>query len=131
MNKTAIVQTPLKWGAGFHFCSQPPRFDDLYLIHLKHAAMGQLTAFGDFMRDRAEGNSEVEDYFDFNRERLLAHRQEAFGLRRVSSADAMVRNEFLERYQASIERDETGLYSGPHIYDDVIVEIPEAFVGLI
>jgi hypothetical protein len=131
MNKTAIVQEPLEWSPGFHFCNRQPRFDDLYLIHLKHAAMARATTFSDYMCNRAEGNADVVEYFDVKREILTARRDQIFDQPRVSGPDAMLRHEFNARYLASIVWDDHSFYCCPHIEEDAIVEIPEAFAGLI
>ena len=37
MCKPLLIKAPVSWGGGFHSCDKPPRFDDLYLFHLRHA----------------------------------------------------------------------------------------------
>jgi tetratricopeptide (TPR) repeat protein len=44
MCKPLVIREPISWGGGFHSCQHPPRFDDLYLFHLRHADLGQALA---------------------------------------------------------------------------------------
>jgi hypothetical protein len=41
MCKTSMVGRRVTWAPGFHAHDGPPRFDDLYLFHLRHADLGQ------------------------------------------------------------------------------------------
>jgi hypothetical protein len=41
MCKTNMIGTPVNWAPGWHSHNGKPRFDDLYLIHLRHADLDQ------------------------------------------------------------------------------------------
>jgi hypothetical protein len=41
MCKTLITQKPIRWSAGFHGCSFPPNFSDLFLFHTRWVDLGE------------------------------------------------------------------------------------------
>jgi hypothetical protein len=52
MNKTCITAVPLKWNRGFHHCSRPPQFDDIFLFHMKRADVAQTISWNAYLSTR-------------------------------------------------------------------------------
>ena len=63
LNKTAITRRPLVWGAGFHGANVAPRFDDLFLFHLKWADLDMRCAWTQSMEAQVAQRSTEAAYF--------------------------------------------------------------------
>jgi FkbM family methyltransferase len=51
--KTCIVSSPLRWDIGFHNASKPPKFNELYLFHMKLADLSIQAEIGTMIARRA------------------------------------------------------------------------------
>lgn len=127
--KPLLMKVALQWTNGFHFCNRPPRFDHLYLFHMKFMDMAESLARHRLNRlvhpdDKEQGiwrlsDKEFESTF---RRRLDRPVSEDFDLTEHQTA-----------FLAGIVETENGWFARtqpmpriPHIY-----RIPERFAGIV
>jgi hypothetical protein len=132
MNKPAMTRVVLDWGLGFHFCDQPPQFDDLYLFHLKHADFEQLVEFHQYICALMPGSKLAETCAKHDRTFLAADLEKALRYPRESGPNALIRDEFNRTFLRTRIRDpQSGRYRGNHISENILIRVPEAFAGLV
>lgn len=82
MCKPLIIRKPVSWGGGLHCCDYRPKFDDLYLFHLRYADMKRsldrlaTTRTINFARENAAVHQKQTDeaYIASNFKSLSKHR---------------------------------------------------------
>jgi hypothetical protein len=132
MNKPAMTRVALDWGLGFHFCDQPPQFDDLYLFHLKHADFEQLVRFHLFIYALMPGSELAETCAKHDRTFLEGERDKIFHYPRESGPNALIRDEFNKKFVETRIRDpQSGRYRGDHISEEILIRVSKAFAGLV
>jgi hypothetical protein len=139
MNKTCVTRKPLKWGRGFHYCSSPPQFGDLYLLHTKRADIRMQKDWNDCMREHASDDPFVQKYYSWQQEQINLYHSNRFTLPLIEGEASMVRIEFNASFLSQIGYNESnGLYegtgstSGGEAFDieQVNVRIPDKFRSL-
>jgi hypothetical protein len=130
MNKTCVTRKPLKWGRGFHYCSSPPQFGDLYLLHTKRADIRVQKDWNDCMREQASDDPFVQKYYSWQQEQISLYQLNRFTLPLIEGEASMVRTEFNASFLSQVGYNESnGLYEGRAAFDieQVNVRIPDKF----
>ena len=135
LNKTCITSVVTLWTEGFHFCSFFPKFNQIYLLHLKRADIEQQISWSASMSGRALEDASITDYYSPDREAILRYRKDVFGRQLFQGWSGILRDSFLIKFFLSITPEKTSeggvIYSGSHFHDDILIEIPEDFSGLL
>jgi hypothetical protein len=58
-NKTCVTRVPMQWSEGFYACTEPPQFNGLYMMHMKHADQQSNIAWN----ERMSGDTHAENYY--------------------------------------------------------------------
>jgi hypothetical protein len=128
LNKTCVTRVPLKWGRGFHYCSRPPNFGDVFLLHTKRADIALQAAWNDQMRAKAGGDEFVTSYYSWEAEKIRGYHEGRLRLPLITGPDALVRTDFNRHFLDSIRYVENlGLFNGPFDIEQVNVAIPDDF----
>lgn len=132
LNKTAITRMPLRWGPGFHWASVPPRFDGLFMLHLKRIDIDWQVDWYRTMTRNIAANPEVgddlRDYYRADRELILSYHRQVAERPILRGIDAWYRDAHQARFLVSVQYDpESGLYEGEYDHELVLCEIPESF----
>jgi glycosyltransferase involved in cell wall biosynthesis len=70
MCKTLLIKKPVTWGGGFHSSSHPPKFNNLYLFHLRWLDLGECLRRLSITRkvqfsDQIAGKHHRSEYMEF------------------------------------------------------------------
>lgn len=130
MCKTSLTRLPVNWGVGFHFASVYPRFNGMFLIHLKRADRAmQLDWLGhmsklEIARDdtRAYYAPEVEKLDNFYRTVQRWPLREGW--------DHLYDAGFFGKFFEEVRLDRSGIYRGKHFTSGNLVALPPEFRGL-
>ena len=133
LNKTCIASVPTRWLEGFHFCNFFPKFNDLYLLHLKRADTAQQIAWAMKMSQAAPGDKFIADYYSAESAPIFQYRDDVFARSVFCGWDGIMRNSFRDKFVAAVNpwkmNDGTVIYSGNHFHDDILVVLPQEFKG--
>jgi hypothetical protein len=128
MNKTCITAKPLKWNRGFHYCSEMPRFDKLYLFHLKRADITALIEWNKIVSSTMVDDSIVKAYYDTPAEKIVSFHEQLSRRSNEQGENAMDRIAFNEQFFSGILHNEkAGVYDSKNYIDTVNVIIPDKF----
>jgi len=130
LHKIAVTSIPLDWTPGFHSANAEPVFDYLYLFHLKFADVEQRAAWFEFMRAGVSEGSFEHDYFSSTLEEVRDLKETLSELplspdrwRHLPDRPAV------ERFLATVKRDETGSCQGEFFMAESSFLIPEEYRG--
>jgi hypothetical protein len=128
LNKTCVTRVPLKWGRGFHYCSQPPNFGDLFLFHAKRADIALQAIWNERMRAEARGDQFVDSYYSWDMVKIQEYHESRLRLPLITGPDALVRTDFNRHFLDNIRYvEKLGLFNGPYDIEQVNVVIPDTF----
>jgi hypothetical protein len=128
LNKTCVTRVPLKWNRGFHYCSLPPTFGDLYLFHTKRADIGMQVAWNEDMRAQAGDDKFLHSYYGWDAKEIESYHTNRLRLPLATGPAALVRTDFNRRFMDNIRYiEDTGIFDGPYDIEQLNVLIPEAF----
>lgn len=128
MNKTCVTRIGIKWGRGFHYCSKPPQFDHLFLLHTKRADIKLQKDWNDHMRQKAGDNEFVRNYYSWEHEKITNYHKNRLSLPTLEGEDVMSREEFNRTFLGKIKYNERNeLYEGPYEFEQVNVIVPPRF----
>jgi hypothetical protein len=131
LNKTCVTSVPLQWGRGFHQCTAPPEFADLYLLHLKRADIQFQKDWAKHMVGNINDDAYAKKYYGDTIGYVDAFHRQRFELPTLGGDAFYDRADFDVKFSAALKKDEaSGLFEGPFLIDEVNVEIPEAFRGV-
>jgi len=129
--KTCITSIPLRWAPGFHFCSEMPCFDSLFLFHAKLADVDIQLQIGERVASFSDEQMFIE-YHKTARETFEKRIDSIRQNRRVSGPDALYRTEYFRKFldQVSYTDSFGGMYhGGSFAQESVLVELPSEFAG--
>lgn len=128
MNKTCVTRIPLKWGRGFHYCSAPPAFGDVFLLHLKRVDAENEKAWCRTMLALARNDAFAVQYYTECLNIIDPYRQGRAQLPFDEGEDALLRASFMEAFTTTVRFDATtGLYDGPYRQEATNVVVPRRF----
>jgi hypothetical protein len=128
LNKTCVTRVPLKWNRGFHYCTVPPTFGDLYLFHTKRADIGLQIAWNQKMRLEAGEDAFVNSYYGWTEKTIEDFHKGRFRLPLIDEQDALARTAFNKTFLDGVRFSEkTGFYDGIYVLEQVNVVIPPRF----
>jgi hypothetical protein len=129
LNKTCVTRVPVKWNRGFHYCSLPPEFADVYLLHTKRADIRQQIAWNERMRSGSDQDEFVKSYYAWDAQQIETYHRNRAKLPLVSDVHALTRTDFNEQFKRSVRyAARTQIFDGPYEVEPVNVEIPERFL---
>jgi hypothetical protein len=129
LNKTCVTRVPVKWNRGFHYCSLPPQFADVYLLHTKRADINHQIAWNERMRSGSDRDEFVKTYYAWEAEQIETYHRNRARLPLVSDPDALTRTAFNEQFKSSVRYTaRTQIFDGPYDVEQVNVEIPARFL---
>jgi hypothetical protein len=128
MCKTLLTKVPITWTGGFHASSQPVRFDDLYLFHIRWIDLGEsikrlaTTRAIEFSDDRA-GLHQRADYM-----RFVEIFQRMANLPVSENFDLA---DLLNRVRAAAALNDAGVYAlKPDVRSEGLLRVPERFLSV-
>ena len=126
LNKTCITRVSLIWGRGFHYCSLPPVFDDVYLFHLKRGDINQQISWNMKMIERGKEDAFLLNYYSWGVEEIRSYHFQRGNLPLLRGADVFNRMEFNRDFLSKIRfHKQDRLFNGPYEIEPVNLEIPE------
>ena len=129
LNKTCVTRVPVKWNRGFHYCSLPPAFADVYLLHTKRADISHQIAWNERMRSGSDRDEFVKSYYAWDATQIEAYHRNRARLPLVSDFHALTRTAFNEQFKRSVRfAARTQIFDGPYDVEQVNVEIPARFL---
>ena len=129
LNKTAITSIPLKWSPGFHFCSAFPKFNDLYLFHMKLADIDLQLEIGNAVSQIAY-DKRFKDYHESSREKLIATISTVLSKDLLDHPHCLDRQHYRDRFINGINYSGSfgGVYHGaPFEEEGLLLQIPESY----
>ncbi len=130
LNKTCITTIPLKWDVGFHFTSKLPKFDDLFLFHMKHADFNIRMKWSDVMSLQIEEDSDFKSYYRPDTENALSYIKSVIMYPQSTGVDSLYRSSFNEKFLKGIKYcTDTQIYDGIHMFEEACVKIDKSFEG--
>ena len=130
MNKTCVTRVPMRWGRGFHFCSERPEFEHLFLLHMKRADIEMQLRWFSLMSEQSLNGEKIIEYYRPDREKIEAYHEGVLKRRIVGGYENLVRTDFNTKFLSEIEfNQQVGIYYGKHAHEHVLVELPEHFRG--
>jgi hypothetical protein len=131
LNKTCVTSVPLQWGRGFHQCTAPPEFADLYLLHLKRADIQFQKDWAKHMVTNINDDAYAKKYYEDTIGYVDDFHRQRFELPTLGGDALYDRADFDAKFFATLKKNEArGLYDGPFLIDEANVEIPEGFRGV-
>ena len=132
LNKTCITSIPIQWTLGFHGGTIYPRFDDLFIFHLKYADIQSRLSWFGTMKESAPGYADGQGYWATALQSTQELRQAMLSARVLTGWDCFGSGEFDRRYLDTMTIDlHTGQFTGLFFLDDHLLEIPEEFAGMV
>ena len=131
--KTCVTAQPMRWSPGFHFCSEVPLFDALFLFHLKLADIDLQVKIGSKTASYSNEAMFIE-YHKTTRETLEARIANLWALPRVRGLDALYRREYIKKFLAKVSYSPNygGIYHGGSFEaEPVLVELTREFGNVI
>lgn len=129
MCKPLIIRRPVRWSPGFHFCNFYPKFDDLYLFHLRHVcalkAILRLDVTRNITFSQAGGGAH-------QRRPDVEYVRDSFcSVHRLTVRDDWDFSQWLKAHTDGIEIDANGLYAPrKDIRSNCLYKIPTRFRSL-
>jgi len=130
--KTCVTTIPLRWAPGFHFCSEMPSFDSLFLFHTKLADVDIQLQIGERVASFADEAKFIE-YHRTARETLENRIEAIRRAERARGPNALYRTQYIRNFLDQITYTENfgGIYhGGKYVPESVLVEITPNFSGM-
>jgi len=129
LSKTCVTAKPLVWSPGFHYCSEMPLFDRLFLFHMKLADIDIQVQIG----ERVAGHSDEERFIEYHKTArdVLQHRLNVIrSYQRVTGKEALYRREYTQKFLEGFSYTENygGIYCGSNWdAENILVELGPEF----
>lgn len=132
MNKTCITAIPLTWNRGFHHCSRPPQFDDVFLFHMKRADVAQIISWNAYLSTHIQNDEYARSYYQTPPETVSGFLGDLSRRPVEEGHSVMYREEFHRAFLNKTNFNESsGLYEYPYEIETRNVAIPEYYAGLL
>jgi TPR repeat protein len=132
LNKTCITAMPIAWTHGFHGGTVYPKFNGLYIFHLKYADIRSRLNWFTTMMNTAPGNHQSRQYWTTAIETTEQFRTAALGNQRLTGWDKFESPEFDRKFLETVAiNPTTGEYQGEFFLDNYVLEIPKEFSGAV
>jgi hypothetical protein len=129
LNKPSITSKLVRWNRGFHYCSETPRFDNLFLFHVKRADIRAQQLWNEFMAKNAK-DDDVRAYYQTSDENIEKFHRDMSSREIVRGDRILYREDFNSDFLRTIKLWKSdGIYHGKHAAEAVNVEIPQHFSG--
>jgi Glycosyl transferase family 2 len=130
MCKTLIVRKAVSWGGGFHSCSHPPAFSDLYLFHLRWLDLGESLKRLAITRQVQFADERAGPHHRWEYARYVSHYQE---MTQIPVSDEWDFTRYAERFVAenALNNDANLYATRADIRSNVLIRIPERFSNAI
>ncbi len=128
LNKTCLTRIPQKWGRGFHACQSYPKFDGLYLMHLKRADIDMQVRFGEFLAALTREDEYIRNYYLTPRSQTVSFHENLFRQEKAAGWDGFVDPKFIAAFFLGLKKSpDNGLWDIRYEISDHLVEIPGEF----
>lgn len=128
LNKTCVTRVPVKWNRGFHYCSLPPHFGEVFLLHTKRADIALQAEWNQQMRAKAANDEFVKNYYGWDLNVIQGYHANRFRLSLEEGSGVMDRKEFNRRFIEKIRYvEQEKIYDGPYDIEEINVAIPESY----
>lgn len=132
MNKTCITAVPLTWNRGFHHCSRPPQFDDVFLFHMKRADAAQTISWNAYLSTHIQNDEYARSYYQTPPEALTGFLSDLSGRPVEEGRLVMYRDEFHREFLDKTNfNEQSGLYEYAYTIETRNVAIPDYYAGLL
>jgi hypothetical protein len=130
LNKTCIVQTPVNWTSGFHWCSTFPYFGHLFMLHLKRVDINwQLEWYTRISESTAD--ADLAEYYRPDRDKILNYHMGLCHRPRVVGIENWYRRDHISRFlEAILYHPGAGIYMGSYGHESVLCEVPAVWKHL-
>lgn len=122
LNKTCVTRVALEWLPGFHACDHEPRFDDLFLFHLKRADMALQFQWCEHMLTNITADSHAANYYNPSREQIIQYHYGISHRPVIRGPGSLYRNDHIEKYLADVKLDRK-YYRSNMDHEPVLVEV--------
>ncbi len=130
MSKTSITSVAVDWGPGFHFCTLYPRFDDLFLFHLKRLDIEMQIAWFSEISGFDFRDKNMVNYYAPDIDKIRNFHGHTSRRPVVDGWDALDDVSFRDRFFEAVKLDKSsGIYRGAHFAQDTIVRLPKELQG--
>lgn len=130
MNKTCITSIPITWKRGFHFCSQPPRLDELFLFHFKRADVDQNIGWNAYLSKKILNDEFIRSYYETPPEKVVQFLNGLSEREFEEGSSVMYRDAFYQNFMAGLTfNNEFGVYESGFIVEKKVIIIPEQYRG--
>jgi hypothetical protein len=127
MNKTCVARVPLKWSRGFHYCSLPPCFGELFLLHMKRADIDMQAAWNASMREKVATDKFASKHYSWERDNILDYHQKRFKMEIVDGIGVLRRSAFNQNFLKNIRfARHNRIFEGPFDIEEVNIVIPDS-----
>lgn len=133
LNKTCITSLPIEWLEGFHFCNYYPKFDHVYIFHLRLADMEWQKRWASKMLNASPADAHVNKRYALEEDTLRIYREGVLARTLFSIREGLFRPNYQNKFFSSIfvERHENIVfYCGDHFHDHILIEISDEFHGI-
>jgi hypothetical protein len=127
--KTSITRMALQWGVGYHFCNNYPRFDDVFLFHLKRADRALQYRWLEHMSGFDIPTEAIQRYYRPEMNKIAAFHASLEGWPVKREWEGLQDPRFFSSYFKDINLDKYGVYRGKHFNTSTIFTLPEDFRG--
>jgi hypothetical protein len=136
LNKTCIVTVPVNWSSGFHWATVYPKFDSLFMLHMKRVDIGWQLDWFRYMTEKLKHNARVsqtiKDYYAADEARITQYHRDVGDRRKLSGIDSWYREEFTKEFLRDIAFQKSdGMYTGAFKHELVLCQIPSEWGLLI
>jgi len=132
MNKTCITAVPLTWNRGFHHCSRPPQFDDVFLFHMKRADVAQIINWNAYLSKHIRNDEYARSYYQTPAETVTGFLRDLSRRPVEEGRSVLYREEFHREFLDKTNFNErSGLYEYAYTIETRNVAIPEYYAGLL
>lgn len=129
LTKTCVTSIPMRWAPGFHFCSERPQFDSLFLFHTKLADLDIQIQIGEKVASNSDENMFIE-YHRTARQILEKRLASIHTNEREHGPGALYRTKYFQEFSNKIFHTDNfgGIYHGGSFGpESILVELTSEF----
>ena len=133
LNKTCVIQSPVRWAPGFHGADVFPKFDRLFLFHMKFADIkGRIKWFDHMSSLGFAADSREATYFSQGAQKLSEHQKWLLKKPVVHGWPEIDDKSFDTRFIESVTYNQIHrIYQGAFTTGDSVFRIPDDFRGIV